>query len=75
MSISLKLDSDTEQRLKELVRQTGKSLDVLLQELVQHGLEDLEDLHMADATMQRVVAGEEPIYSSVQVRKNLGLAD
>ncbi|SDF97064.1 MULTISPECIES: CopG family transcriptional regulator [unclassified Duganella] len=75
MAISFELDSETEQRLKELAKRTGKTPDFHLQELIAHGIEDLEDLYLAKSTMQRVASGKEPIYSSAQVRKNLGLAD
>lgn len=34
---------------------------------------DLDDLHLADAMMEKVAAGTEQFYSSDQVRKNLGL--
>jgi len=75
MAISFELDTETERRLNDLAKRTGKTLTFHLRELVAHGIEDLEDLYLAEATMQRVTSGEEPVYSSAQVRKNLGLAD
>jgi RHH-type rel operon transcriptional repressor/antitoxin RelB len=75
MAISFELDAKTEQRLRKLAMRTGKSLDAHLQELVAHSIDDLEDLYLAQTTMQRVASGKEPVYSSEQVRKNLGLAD
>ncbi|MRX07270.1 CopG family transcriptional regulator [Pseudoduganella sp. FT25W] len=75
MAISFELDAKTEQRLKKLAMRTGKTLDTHLRELIAYGIEDLEDLYLAESTMQRVASGKEPIYSSEQVRKNLGLAD
>ncbi len=75
MAISFELDAKIEQRLRKLAMRTGKTLDVHLQEIIMQGIDDLEDLYLAQATMQRVADGKEPIYSSEQVRKNLGLAD
>jgi RHH-type rel operon transcriptional repressor/antitoxin RelB len=75
MAISFELDIETEQRLKDLAKRTGKTPAFHLQELIAHGIEDLEDLYLAEATMQRIANGKEPVYSSAQVRKNLGLAD
>jgi len=75
MAMSFELDTETEQRLKDLAKRTGKTPAFHLQELIAHGIENLEDLHLAEATMQRVASGKEPIHSSAQVRKNLGLAD
>jgi RHH-type rel operon transcriptional repressor/antitoxin RelB len=75
MAILFELDAKTEQRLKKLAMRTGKTLDTHLRELIAYDIEDLEDLYLAESTMQRVASGKEPIYSSEQVRKNLGLAD
>jgi RHH-type rel operon transcriptional repressor/antitoxin RelB len=75
MAISFELDDKTEQRLRKLAMRTGKSLDAHLQELIAQSIDDLEDLYLAEATMQRIASGKEPVYSSEQVRKNLGLAD
>jgi RHH-type rel operon transcriptional repressor/antitoxin RelB len=75
MAISFELDAKTEQRLKKLAMRTGKKLDVHLRELIAYGIEDLEDPYLAESTMQRVTSGTEPIHSSEQVRRNLGLAD
>jgi len=73
MAISIELDKETEQHLQKLAKRTGKATAVLLQELIARGLEDLDDLHLADAMMEKVAAGTEPVYSSDQVRKHLGL--
>lgn len=75
MAISVELDTETEQHLQKLAKRTGKATGVLLQELISRGLEDLDDLDLAETTMGKVAAGREAIYSSDQVRKNLGLAD
>jgi RHH-type rel operon transcriptional repressor/antitoxin RelB len=73
MTISIQLDADTEQRLQALALRTGKTTAFHLQELIANGMDDLEDLYMAASVMDRVKAGQEPIHSSEQVRKNLGL--
>jgi len=75
MTISFELDAETEQRLNDLAKHTGKTPAFHLKELIAQGIEDLEDIYLAEATMQRVASGKEPVYSSTQVRKNLGLAD
>jgi RHH-type rel operon transcriptional repressor/antitoxin RelB len=73
MTISIQLDADTERRLQALAARTGKTAAFHLQELIAQGMDDLEDLYMAASVMERVKAGKEPIHSSEQVRKNLGL--
>jgi RHH-type rel operon transcriptional repressor/antitoxin RelB len=44
-----------------------------LRELIEGGLEDLEDFYLADAAMERVRKGSEKLLDSSQVRKDLGL--
>lgn len=75
MATSIRLDSDTEQRLDNLAALTGRTKSYYLRELVTKGLDDLEDYYLAAATMERVRKGEEKVYSAEEVRKDLGLDD
>ena len=75
MATSIRLDPQVEQRLDRLAAKTGRTKAYYLRELVTNGLEDLEDFYRADATMERVRKGEEPVYSLDQVERDLGLAD
>ena len=73
MAVSIRLDPEVEQRLDHLAAQTGRAKSFYLRELIEGGLEDLEDFYLADATMERVRRGSEKLLDSNQVRKNLGL--
>ena len=73
MAVSIRLDPEVEQRLDHLAAQTGRAKSYYLRELIEGGLEDLEDFYLADATMERVRRGSEKLLDSNQVRKNLGL--
>ncbi len=73
MATSVRLDSAIEERLDRLVQKTGRTKAYYLRELVETGLDDLEDFYLADATMERIRKGEEKIHSLDQVRKDLGL--
>lgn len=75
MATSIRLDPVTEQRLNHLTTATGRTKAFYLRELVERGLEDLEDYYLAENTMQRVRQGEERIYSLDEVERDLGLAD
>lgn len=75
MATSIRLDPVTEQRLNHLATATGRTKAFYLRELVERGLEDLEDYYLAENTMQRVRQGEERIYSLDEVERELGLAD
>jgi RHH-type rel operon transcriptional repressor/antitoxin RelB len=73
MATSIQLDPVTEQRLDRLAAQTGRTKAYYLRELVKNGLDELEDYYLADATMERVRKGEEKVYSTEEIREDLGL--
>ena len=75
MATSIRLDPTLEQRLNNLATQTGRSKAYYLRELVKNGLDDLEDYYLAAATLERIRKGDEKVYSSEEVRKELGLDD
>ena len=75
MATSIRLDPAIEQRLDHLAEQTGRTKAYYLRELVQKGLEDLEDFYLASATMERVRKGEERVMTLADVERDLGLAD
>jgi RHH-type rel operon transcriptional repressor/antitoxin RelB len=75
MATSIRLSPDIEQRLNHLAASTGRSKAYYLRELIENGLEDLEDYHLAAAAMERIRKGEERVYSLDEVEHNLGLAD
>ncbi len=73
MAVSIRLDPEIEQRLDHLAAQTGRAKSYYLRELIEGGLEDLEDFYLADATMERVRRSREKLLDASQVRKELGL--
>jgi RHH-type rel operon transcriptional repressor/antitoxin RelB len=75
MAVSILLDPEIEQRLDKLASKTGRSKSCYLRELIEGGLDDLEDFYLADATMERVRKGSEKVLTAAQVRKDLGLGD
>jgi len=72
MATSIRLDPETEQRLEHLVLTTGRTKAYYLRQLVESGLEDLEDFYLADATLERIRKGEENIHPAAQIRDDLG---
>jgi RHH-type transcriptional regulator, rel operon repressor / antitoxin RelB len=73
MAVSVRLDPEIEQRLDQLVAQTGRAKSYYLRELIEGGLDELEDFYLADAAMERVRRGREKLLDASQVRTNLGL--
>jgi RHH-type rel operon transcriptional repressor/antitoxin RelB len=73
MTVSIRLDPLIEQRLDNLAHMTGRAKSYYLRELIESGLDDLEDFYLADATMERVRKGQEVVIDSSEVRSSLGL--
>jgi RHH-type rel operon transcriptional repressor/antitoxin RelB len=73
MAVSIRLDPTIESRLEHLAAQTGRAKSYYLRELIERGLDDLEDFYLADATMERVRKGQEAVLDSQVVRDSLGL--
>lgn len=73
MATSIRIAPETEKRLDFLANQTGRTKAFYLRELIERGLEDLEDYYLAADVLERVRKGEEEIYSVAEVRKSLGL--
>ena len=73
MAISIRLDPEIEQRLDYLATKTGRPKSYFLRELIEGGMDDIEDFYLTDATMERVRKGQEVVLDATDVRKSLGL--
>lgn len=75
MATSIRLDPDIEQRLNFLATETGRTKAYYLREIIERGLEDMEDYYLAAGVLERVRKGQERVYSLEDVERDLGLAD
>ena len=75
MTTSIRLAPEADQRLDFLAAQTGRTKAFYLRELVERGLEDLEDYYLAAGVLERFRKGQERTHSAADVRSALGLDD
>lgn len=73
MPTSIRLSPETEERLNFLASQTGRTKTFYLREIIERGIEDIEDYYLAADVLERVRKGEEQLYPAVDVRRELGL--
>lgn len=73
MPTSVRLDPAVEARLDQLAQLTGRSKAYYLRELIEAGIDDLEDAYMGAAVLERVRAGKERTCSINDVMEELGL--
>ncbi len=75
MATSIRLATEIEQRLDFLASQTGRTKAFYLREIIERGLEDMEDYYLAADVIERVRKGQEKVYTAAEVKKALGLDD
>ena len=73
MPTSVRRDPASEERLDQLAQATGRSKAYYLRELIEAGIDDLEDAYMGAAVLERVRSGKEQTYSLNDVMEELGL--
>ena len=75
MPTSIRLPTDLEKRLNALAERTGRTRAFYLRQIIAAGLEEAEDLYLAQEVMGRVREGKEKVFTLDQVEQSLGLAD
>ncbi len=72
---TIALSPELESRLDDLAKQTGQDRAVILRMALENGIEDVRDYFEASMVSERVRRGEEKVFSSREVRDELGLDD
>jgi len=75
MATSVRLAPEIEKRLDFLANQTGRTKAFYLRQIIENGLDDVEDYYLAAEALEHVRKGDEKVYSADSVRKHLGLED
>jgi RHH-type rel operon transcriptional repressor/antitoxin RelB len=75
MPASVRLDPAIEARLESLVRLTGRSKAFYLRELIEQGLDDLEDVYLGAAALEAHRRSGEDGIPLAMLMKDLGLED
>ena len=73
--LALRLPPEIEERLAALAKATGRTKSFYVREAILEHLEDLEDAYLAAATLERVRRGKERVFTTEQLRADLGLDD
>ena len=74
MPTSLRLAPETEQRLDFLAAETGRSKSFYLRQIIEQGIEELEDYYLAAEVPGRIRQGKETTRSLEEIERDLGLA-
>ena len=75
MATSIRLAPEIEERLDSLASQTGRTKAFYLRQIIEQGIEDMEDYYLAADALERIRQGKERVYTLDEVERDLGLED
>jgi RHH-type rel operon transcriptional repressor/antitoxin RelB len=75
MATSIRLAPELSNRLDRLALKTGRTKAFYLRELIENGIDEMEEYYLAAETRERVRKGQERVHSAASIRKDLGLED
>jgi RHH-type rel operon transcriptional repressor/antitoxin RelB len=73
--LAIRLPQAIEKRLEKLARCTGRSKSFYVREAILLHIEDLEDIYLAERTLQRIRDGEERVIPLEDILNRRGMED
>ena len=73
MATSIRLPAELEHRINSLAKVTGRTKSFYILEMIERGIDDMEDYYLGAEVLERVRKGEEEIFSAEEMRRDLGL--
>lgn len=70
---AVRISDETYARLQALAAQTGRTATYYIREAIDEHLDDLEDVYLAEKTLERIRRGEETVINAEEFWR--GLAD
>lgn len=75
MPTTIRLSCEAESRLDFLSSSTGRTKSFYLREIIEKGLDEMEDYYLAADVLEKVRKGQEVVHTATDVRNELGLVD
>jgi len=73
--LAIRLPQSIEKRLEKLARRTGRTKTFYVREAILEHLDDLEDMYLAERTLDRIRSGDEKTVPLEVAMKRHGLED
>ena len=74
MPTSVRLPTEAEQRLNDLAAATGRTKAFYIKEAILGQVDEMEDVYLAEKTLERIRKGREKTCTLDEVEKELDLA-
>lgn len=68
---AVRLPDELNQRLMALARRTGRPVSYYMREAIEAHIDDLEDIYLAEQTLERIRRGEEEVISADEFWRDL----
>ena len=75
LMLAIRLPEPIEKRLDELARRTGRTKTFCAREAILQHLDEMEDVYLAERTLERVRVGKERTFTLREVDERLGPVD
>lgn len=75
MPTTISLEPELESRIDALAKRTGRTKAYYLRQLIENGIDDLEDYYTAVEVSELIKRGEESTIPLAEVIRKLGLDD
>jgi len=72
---AVRLPDELSDRLAVLSKRTGRTMSYYIREALEEHLDDLEDIYLAEQSLERLRRGEDRTYTLDEVERDLGLED
>ena len=69
----VRLNEDTQARLRHLAKETGRTMSFYIREAVEAHLEDMEDIYLAEKVSEDIRAGKSELIDWEDVKKEFNL--
>jgi RHH-type transcriptional regulator, rel operon repressor / antitoxin RelB len=69
--LSIRLPEEIEARLETLARQTGRTKSYYARQAIVEKIENLEDIYLAEISLERIRAGKEDVISADEMWRDL----
>lgn len=73
--LAIRLPQSIEKRLEKLAKRTGRTKSYYVREAILQHLEDLEDIYLAERSLDRIRNDEEPTIPLADVMKRHGMGN
>ena len=74
MPTSIRLTPETERRLDYIASKTRRTKAFYIREMIERSIDDIEDYYLGAEVAERVRNGDEEVFSTEEIRRDLGLA-